>query len=160
MLRSIFISDLGLKFSFSVMPLSDFDIRVMLIWNCPPSFVLWVAFLPRNKPLLISWRQSPSAVILEPKKVSHCLHCFSIYLPWSDGTRCHELSFFECWVLSQLFQSPLSPSSRGSLVPFPFLPLGWCHLHIWHYWYFSCQSWYQLVLRPVRHFTRCTLHKS
>ena len=28
-----------------------------------------VAFLPRRKRLLISWLQSPSAVILEPKKV-------------------------------------------------------------------------------------------
>ena len=26
-------------------------------------------------------------------KVWHCLHCFPIYLPWSDGTRCHDLSF-------------------------------------------------------------------
>ena len=26
-------------------------------------------------------------------KVSHSFHCFSIYLPWSDGTRCHDLSF-------------------------------------------------------------------
>ena len=25
-------------------------------------------------------------------KVCHCCHCFPIYLPWSDGTRCHELS--------------------------------------------------------------------
>ena len=24
-------------------------------------------------------------------KVSHCFHCFPIYLPWSDGTRCHDL---------------------------------------------------------------------
>ena len=30
---------------------------------------LVIAFHPRNKPLLISWLQSPSAVILEPKKV-------------------------------------------------------------------------------------------
>ena len=30
-------------------------------------------------------------------KVWHCFHCFPIYLPWSDGTRCHELSF---WMLS------------------------------------------------------------
>ena len=30
--------------------------------------------------------------------------------------------FFECWVLSQLFHSPLSPLSRGSLVP-----LAFCH---------------------------------
>ena len=28
-----------------------------------------IAFLPRSKPLLISWLQSPSAVILEPKKI-------------------------------------------------------------------------------------------
>ena len=25
-------------------------------------------------------------------KVSHCFHCFSIYLPWSNGTGCHDLS--------------------------------------------------------------------
>ena len=56
---------------------------------------LVITFLPRSKRLLISWLQSPSAVILEPKKkkVWHCLHCFPIYLPWSDGTRCHDLSF-------------------------------------------------------------------
>ena len=53
-----------------------------------------ITFLPRSKRLLISWLQSPSAVILEPPKiVSHCFHCFPIYFPWSDGTRCHDLSF-------------------------------------------------------------------
>ena len=44
----------------------------------------WViAFLPRSKRLLISWLHSPFAVILEPpkNKVSHCFHCFLIYLP-------------------------------------------------------------------------------
>ena len=53
---------------------------------------LVITFLPRSKRLLISWLQSPSAVILEPKKikVSHCLHCFPICFPWSDGTGCHE----------------------------------------------------------------------
>ena len=50
-------------------------------------------FLPRSKSLLISWLQSPSTVILEsPKIVWHCFHCFPIYFPWSDGTRCHDLS--------------------------------------------------------------------
>ena len=41
------------------------------------------AFLPRSKRLLISWLQSPSAVILESpqKKLSHCFHYFPIYLP-------------------------------------------------------------------------------
>ena len=32
-------------------------------------FRLVIAFLPRSKRLLISWLQSPSAVILKPKKV-------------------------------------------------------------------------------------------
>ena len=55
---------------------------------------LVITFLPRNKHLLISWLQSPPAVILELQKiVSHCFHCFPIYLPRSDGTRCHDLSF-------------------------------------------------------------------
>ena len=49
---------------------------------------LVIAFLPRNKSLLISWLQSPSAVILEPPQnkaceCSHCFPCFPIYLPWS-----------------------------------------------------------------------------
>ena len=56
---------------------------------------LVITFLPRIKHLLISWLQSTSAVILGPpqNKVSYCFHCFPIYLPWSDGTRCHDLSF-------------------------------------------------------------------
>ena len=43
---------------------------------------LVIAFLPSSKCLLISWLQSPSAVILEPKKiVSHCFHCFPSICP-------------------------------------------------------------------------------
>ena len=43
---------------------------------------LVITCLPRSKGPLISWLQSPSAVILEPKKiVCRCFHCFSIYLP-------------------------------------------------------------------------------
>ena len=56
---------------------------------------LVIAFLPRSKHLLISWLQSPSAVIFgaQENKVCHCFRCFPIYLPRSDGTRCHDLSF-------------------------------------------------------------------
>ena len=56
---------------------------------------LVITFLQRSKRLLISWLQSPSAVIVEPpkNKVWHCFHCLSFYFPWSDGTRCHDLSF-------------------------------------------------------------------
>ena len=63
-----------------------------LLFNMLPRFV--IAFLPRSKCLLISWLQSLSAVTWNPKnKVYYCFHCFPIYLPWSDGTRCHNLSF-------------------------------------------------------------------
>ena len=43
---------------------------------------LVITLLPRSKCLLISWLQSPSAVILEPPKIAcHCFHYFPIYLP-------------------------------------------------------------------------------
>ena len=55
---------------------------------------LAITFLPRSNLLLISWLQSPSAVILEPPKIkSLTVTSFPIYLPWSDGTGCHDLSF-------------------------------------------------------------------
>ena len=83
---------------------------------------LVISFLPRSKHLLISWLPSPSAVILEPKNslslfpLFPCLFAIKWWdwMPWS--------SFFVSWVLSQLFHSPLSPSSRGSVVPLRFLP--------------------------------------
>ena len=56
--------------------------------------MLVIAFLPRSKCLLISWLQSPSSMILEPKIIkSVTVSSFPICLPWSDGTRCHDLSF-------------------------------------------------------------------
>ena len=54
---------------------------------------LVIAFLPRSNCLLISWLQSPLAVILEPPQNKVCFHCFSIYLQWNDRTGCHDLSF-------------------------------------------------------------------
>ena len=51
----------------------------------------------------------------QENKVCHCFHCFPIYLPWRDGTRCHDLKFFECWIFKPAFHSPLSLSSRGFL---------------------------------------------
>ena len=60
-----------------------------LVFNMLSMFV--IAFLPRSKHLLISWLQSPSAVILEPRKIkSASFHCFPIYLPWSDGAGWHH----------------------------------------------------------------------
>ena len=31
----------------------------------------------------------------QENKVSHCFHCFPIYLSWSDGTECHGLSLLK-----------------------------------------------------------------
>ena len=44
---------------------------------------LVIGFLPKSKRLLISWLQSPSAVIwgAQENKVCHCFHCFPMYLP-------------------------------------------------------------------------------
>ena len=84
---------------------------------------LVIAILSRSKPLLISWLQSPSAVILEPKKIR------SVTASIASPSICHEgmgrdAFIFVSSVLSfkPTFHSPLSPSSIGSLVPLLFLP--------------------------------------
>ena len=84
---------------------------------------LVITFLPRSKRLLITWLQSPSAMTLEPKKTDwHCFHCLPIYFPWSDGTRCHDLSFqnVELYanfftLLSQFHQEAFSSSSLSAI---------------------------------------------
>ena len=55
-------------------------------------FRLVITFLPRSERLLISWLQLPSAVIWSSKKIKSDTVSPSIS-PWSDGTRCHDLSF-------------------------------------------------------------------
>ena len=92
-----------------------------LIFNILSSLV--ITFLPRSKCLLVSWLQSPSEVILEPKKIKSLtvsIVSSSICMKWWD--QMPWSSFFECWILSQVFHSPLSVSSRGSLVLLRFLP--------------------------------------
>ena len=78
---------------------------------------LVITFLSRSKHLFISWLQSPSAVILEPKKMK------SLTVSTLSPSVCHEamgldtmISVF--WMLSfkSVFHSPLSLSSRDSLV--------------------------------------------
>ena len=78
-----------------------------LLFNMLSRFV--IPFLPRSKHLLISWLQSPSTVILESKNTkSLTVFIFlPIYLPWSDGTWYHDLSFlnveFETSFFTPLF---------------------------------------------------------
>ena len=84
---------------------------------------LVITFLPRSKRLLISWLQSPSAVILEPRKIkSDTVSTVSPSISREVMGPDAMMSFSECWVLSQLFHSPLSLSSRGYLVPLHLLP--------------------------------------
>ena len=84
---------------------------------------LVITFLQRSKSLLISWLQSPTAVILEPQKIKP--DTVSIVSP----SICHKVMgpdamIFVFWMLSfkPTFHSPLSLSSRGFLVPLHFLP--------------------------------------
>ena len=90
---------------------------VSLFFNTLFWFV--IAFLPRSKHLLNSWLESPSRVIWEPKKIKSVtvsIFLLLITVKWWDQMPWPQ--FFECWVLSQLFHSPSSPSSRGFLVIF------------------------------------------
>ena len=77
------------------LPIETFIGRVICLpFNTLSRFV--IAFPPRSNYLLISWLQSPSVVILEHlgEEICHCFHLFPFYLPWSNGARCHDLSFF------------------------------------------------------------------
>ena len=55
---------------------------------------LVITFLARSKSLFISCCNHHLQWFWSQKnKVWHCFHCFPIYFPWSDGTRCHDLRF-------------------------------------------------------------------
>ena len=56
---------------------------ISLLFNMLSRFV--IVFLPRNKHLLISWLPSPSAVILEPKKIK------SVTAPTFSLSTCHHV---------------------------------------------------------------------
>ena len=85
---------------------------------------LITTLLPRSKCHLISWLQSPSAVILEPPKIkSDTVSTVSPSI--SHEVMGPDAMIFVFWMLSfklELFHSPLSLSSRGFLVPLHFLP--------------------------------------
>ena len=109
-----------------------------------------IAFLPRGKLLLVSWLQSPSAVILEPKKIkSVTVSNFSLSI-------CHEVMKLDAIILFFCMLSFMPAFSFSvfvlietlSLVPLCFLSLEWFHLRIWGCWYFSQLSWFQLVIHP------------
>ena len=68
------------------------DKVISLLFNMLSRLV--ITFHPKSKRLLISWLQSPSAVILEPPKIkSNTVSTVSPSICNSDGTRCHDFSF-------------------------------------------------------------------
>ena len=66
-----------------------------LLSNIMSRFV--VAFLPRSKHLLISWLQSPSTVILEPKKIK------SVTASIVSPSICHKVMGLDAMILGFLF---------------------------------------------------------
>ena len=137
----------------------SFVSKVMfLLFNTLSRFV--IAFPPRSKRLLISDCSHHPQWLWSPRKENLSLFPFShlFVMKWWD--RMPWSLFFEHWVINQLFHSPVSLSSRDSLVPLHFLPLKCYHLHICGCWYFSQQSWFLLMILPALHFTWCTLPKS
>ena len=85
-----------------------------LLFNMPSRLV--IAFLPRSKRLSVSWFHG-STVILEPKKIK------SVTVSTFSPSICHEVTGPDAMIVAflmlsfkQVFLSPLSPSSRGSLV--------------------------------------------
>ena len=110
---------------------------------------LVITFLPGSKHLLISWLQSPSAVILEPHKIK------SDTVSTVSPSICHEVMgpdamILVFWMLS--FKPTFSLSSftfiKRLFSSFSLSAIR-AYLHIWGYWYFSRQSWFQLVLLPA-----------
>ena len=114
---------------------------ISLLFNILSRFV--IAVLPRSKFILISWLQTLSPLILEPKKVK------SDTVPTLFLFICHEVigpdaMILVFWMLS--FKPTFSHSSltfiKRLFSSSHFLPLKWYRLHIWGCWYFSRQSWF------------------
>ena len=112
---------------------------------------LVITFLPRNKHLLISWLQSPSAVILEPRKIKSATVSTVSPSIWHEVMRPNAMIFI-FWMLS--YKSTFSLSSftfikrlfSSSLLS----AIRLVSSAIWGYWCFSRQSWFQLVLPPAQ----------
>ena len=128
-----------------------------LLFNMPSRLV--ITFLPRDKCLLITWLQSPTAVILEPKKIK------SVTVSTVSSSVCHEVFGLDAmilvfWMLSFKPTFSLSSFLKRLFSSSSFSAVRVVSSYIWGSWYFSQQSWFQLVLLPAQHFSWCTLHRS
>ena len=71
----------------------------------------FIAFLPRSKHLLISWLQSPNAVILEPQKIK------SLTVSIVSPSICHEMMGLDAMILV-LWMLSFKPTFSLSSLPF------------------------------------------
>ena len=117
---------------------------------------LVITFLPRSKRLLISWLQSPSSVILEPRKIKSATVFPSIF---------HEVMGLDAMILVfwMLSFKPTFPLSSFTFIKRLFSSSSLSAIRVVSSVYlrllmFLLQSWFQLVLLPAQRFSWCTLH--
>ena len=124
---------------------------------------LVMAFLSRNKCLLISWLQSPSAVILEPKKIK------SVTVSIVSPSICCEVMgqhamILVFWMLSfkQAFSLSFFTFIKRLFSSYSLSAIGWCHLDISIIWIFpsNLDSRLCLVQPGILHmYFACKLNK-
>ena len=86
---------------------------IYLLFNTLSKFV--IAFLPRSNQSSFNFMAAVTICSdfgAQENKFCYCFHCFPIYFPLSDGTRCHDLSFLNveffcfCFLQVALFTTP------------------------------------------------------
>ena len=88
------LSDFTFTFTGKTIALTTWTFvgKVMcLLFNMQSMFV--IAFLPRSKCILISWLQSPSAVILQPKRIKS----LTVYIV--STSICHQVMGLDAIIL-------------------------------------------------------------
>ena len=86
----------------TALTIQTFIIKVMsLLFNMLSSFV--IVFLPRSNFMAAVTICSDCGA--QESKSCHCFHFALFYLPWSDGTRCHDISFFLFFFFNVDFQT-------------------------------------------------------
>ena len=118
---------------------------------------LVMAFLPRSKCFLISWQQSPSAVILEPRKIQ------SVTVSIVSPSICHEVMgpepmIFVFWLLS--FKPAFFSLSSFTFTKRIFSCSLLSAIRVVSSEYLRLLIFLPAILIPAQHFTWCALHIS
>ena len=118
-----------------------------LLFDIIAKFV--IVLLPRSRCVLIYGYGHHPQWFWRPRKYYLSLFLlFPFYWQWSNGARCHALSFMNVEFKARCF-APLFHSHQEGLAPRHLLPLAW-HLHTYGCGWFSRQSWFQLIIPPAQ----------